>query len=59
MPTKANTTFPKLNDDIFKNSKLRNHIEIYINLEGAYPNELFTSVKEGDDIHITLMLSGG
>ena len=42
-----------------KNGKLQNWIEIYVNMESAYPEELAKPVKEGDEIHITIMLSGG
>ena len=53
-------TFPGIQKEIFdKKGKLRNIIEIYVNLESAYPNELAKQVKDGDDIHVTLMLAGG
>jgi hypothetical protein len=42
-----------------KKGTLLNAIEIYINLKSAYPGELVKPVKDGDDIHITLMLAGG
>ena len=52
--------FPNIEKEIFdKKGKLRNIIEIYVNLESAYPNELAKPVKDGDDIHVTLMLAGG
>lgn len=51
--------FPGLHDDIFKNGKLQNHIEIYVNMQSTYPEELTMPVQQGDSIHITLMLSGG
>jgi molybdopterin converting factor small subunit len=52
--------FPNMEKEVFdKKGKLRNIIEIYVNLESAYPNELAKSVKDGDDIHVTLMLAGG
>jgi molybdopterin converting factor small subunit len=34
-------------------------IEIYLNMESAYPDELGKPVKDGDDIHLTLLLAGG
>ena len=52
--------FPGIEKEIFdKKGNLRNIIEIYINLESAYPNELAKPVKDGDDMHITLILAGG
>ena len=52
--------FPGIEKEIFdKKGNLRNIIEIYVNLESAYPNELAKPVKDGDDMHITLILAGG
>ena len=52
--------FPNVEEEVFdKKGNLRNIIEIYVNLESAYPNELAKPVKDGDDIHVTLMLAGG
>ncbi|RTZ97237.1 MAG: ThiS family protein, partial [Deltaproteobacteria bacterium] len=34
-------------------------IEIYLNMESAYPDELGRPVKDGDEIHLTLLLAGG
>ena len=39
--------------------KLLNQIEIYLNMESAYPDELKRPVKDGDEIHIVVMLAGG
>ncbi|GAB6909102.1 putative ThiS family protein [Desulfosarcina cetonica] len=39
--------------------KLKNQIEIYLNMESAYPDELKKPVKDGDDVYITVMLAGG
>ncbi len=39
--------------------RLRNSIEIYLNLETTYPEELKTPTRDGDEIHIALMLAGG
>lgn len=50
---------PDLEPELFSNGRLQNHIEIYVNLESAYPQELAKPVRDGDEIHITLMLSGG
>ena len=52
--------FPGMKKVLFnKKGKLANIIEIYVNLKSAYPDELAKQVKDGDNIHITLMLAGG
>ncbi len=52
--------FPGFQEVLFaKSGKLQNWIEIYVNMESAYPEELAKPVKDGDEIHITIMLSGG
>jgi hypothetical protein len=42
-----------------KKDKLHHLIEIYVNHATAYPNELVKPVKEGDEIHLVVMLAGG
>ena len=52
--------FPGMGKILFnKKGKLVNVIEIYVNLKSAYPDELAKPVKDGDSIHITLMIAGG
>jgi len=52
--------YPAMESSLFaKNGKLSNIVEIYLNLQSAYPNELARPVKDGDEIHLTMMLSGG
>ncbi|MBC8458730.1 MAG: MoaD/ThiS family protein [Deltaproteobacteria bacterium] len=52
--------FPGIEKEVFdKKGNLRNIIEIYINLESAYPDELAKPVKDGDEIYITFVLAGG
>jgi len=52
--------FPAMKEALFDpKGKLRRMIEIYINAESAYPNELAKEVSDGDDIHLTVMLAGG
>ncbi|HMB30352.1 MAG TPA: MoaD/ThiS family protein [Desulfohalobiaceae bacterium] len=52
--------YPQLKPKLFnKKGKLHNYIEIYINQESAYPDELAKPVKDGDLIYITVMLAGG
>lgn len=52
--------FPKMEKALFaKKDKLLNIVEIYVNHATAYPNELVKPVKEGDEIHLVIMLAGG
>jgi len=52
--------FPGIEKEIFnKNGKLRNIVEIYVNLESTYPDELVKAVVDGDEIHVTFILAGG
>ena len=52
--------FPGLGPNIFdKKGGLNNVVEIYLNLQSAYPNELAKPVKDGDEIHVAMMLAGG
>ena len=45
---------------LFEDSgKIKRTIEIYLNMESAYPDELAKPVKDGDEIHLTLLLAGG
>jgi molybdopterin converting factor small subunit len=52
--------YPALKEALFeKKGKLKNTIEVYINQESAYPNELKKQTKDGDTIHLILMIAGG
>ncbi len=52
--------FPEMKEALFdKKGRLLNVIEIYVNMESAYPDELAKKVKDGDKIHIAMMLAGG
>ena len=52
--------FPDIKTKLFgKNGKLLNYIDIYVNAESSYPEELAKPVKDGDKLSITLMLAGG
>jgi molybdopterin converting factor small subunit len=52
--------FPGMKEALFDpKGKLRRNIEIYINANSAYPNELTKTVSNGDEIHLTVMLAGG
>ena len=52
--------FPGMEKALFsKREKLLNTVEVYVNHESAYPNELAKPVKDGDEIHLVIMLTGG
>jgi molybdopterin converting factor small subunit len=51
---------PGLRDALFDSGgALRNNIEIYLNLESTYPEELRKPTSDGDEIHVAVMLAGG
>ena len=53
-------TYPGMKDILFdKKGKLRVTIEIYVNQESAFPDELKKKVKDGDEIHLLYMIAGG
>jgi len=52
--------FPGMQAALFDGKdKLKNQIEIYLNMESAYPDELKRPVKDGDEVYIIVMLAGG
>ena len=52
--------FPGMEKALFgKKDKLLNTVEFFLNHTSAYPNELVKPVKDGDEIHLTVMLPGG
>ena len=52
--------FPGMEKALFaKKDKLLNNVEVYLNHASAYPNELVKPVKDGDEIHLVVMLTGG
>ena len=52
--------FPGMEKALFaKKDKLLNNVEVFINHTTAYPNELIKPVKDGDDLHLLVMLAGG
>jgi len=52
--------YPGMEKALFaKKDKLHNNVEIYLNHATAYPNELAKPVKDGDEIHLVIMLTGG
>jgi len=51
---------PGMKHELFdKKGSLRHYIEIYLNNESAFPDELKKQVKKGDDIQIITFLAGG
>ena len=51
---------PALGKVIFdEKGKLLNTLEIYLNMESTYPEELTKTTRDGDDIYLTLLLAGG
>jgi molybdopterin synthase sulfur carrier subunit len=44
---------------IDEQGKLYGFLEVYINLESAFPGELDREVKDGDEINILTMMGGG
>jgi molybdopterin converting factor small subunit len=52
--------FPEIKGKLFdKKGKLLNYIDIYVNAESSYPEELAKPVNDGDKLSITLMIAGG
>ena len=52
--------FPEIKRLLFnKDGKLLNHVDVYVNGESAYPEELAKPVKDGDELHIILIITGG
>ena len=52
--------FPGMEKALFaKKDKLLNVVEVFLNHATAYPNELLKPVKDGDEIHLIVMLAGG
>jgi sulfur-carrier protein len=42
-----------------KNGKLLRYVEIYVNGDTTYPEELARQVNDGDEISIVYLISGG
>ena len=52
--------FPGIKKALFdKNGKLLNYVDIYVNKESAYPEELAKPVEDGDELHIVFTVAGG
>ena len=54
------TQFPHLRALLFKkNGELQKHLDVYVNGESAYPDELVKPVNPGDKLHIVNIIVGG
>ena len=42
-----------------KSGQLKGYVEIYVNGQTAYPNELTTPLKDGDSMSVLVFLAGG
>jgi molybdopterin converting factor small subunit len=52
--------YPRLAPKLFDGgNKLHATVEVYLNMQSTYPEELAKPTQNGDEIHITLMLAGG
>ena len=52
--------FPGMRETLFdKGGKLLKHVEIFINGKTTFPEELMAPVKDGDELSILMLLSGG
>lgn len=52
--------YPALKEHLFgKDGKISNTVEIYVNAETSYPEELAKPVRDGDDVHILNIVTGG
>lgn len=54
------TRFPELKKWLYKkDGKLSDLVDIYLNGESSFPLELSKLVKDGDELHIIVIISGG
>ena len=52
--------FPEIEKGLFeKKGKLLNYVDIYVNGESAYPEELAKPVKDGDELYLVVIIAGG
>ena len=52
--------FPDIYTELFNGKgKLLKHVEIYVNSESSYPEELAKPVNDGDELSIIIMIAGG
>lgn len=52
--------YPAVKDRLFdEKGKLLKPVDIYVNGQSAYPEELARKVKDGDELYIMLVIAGG
>ena len=52
--------FPAIEKELFdKDRRILGYIDIYVNGELTYPEELAKPVKDGDELHILYIFGGG
>ena len=52
--------FPGIEMGLFdSDGKLLHYLDVYVNLESSYPEELDKAVKDGDELHLTLFTVAG
>jgi molybdopterin converting factor small subunit len=52
--------YPNLDEWLYEEKgKLSKYIDIFVNDESAYPEELRKPVKDGDEIYILMQIAGG
>ncbi len=52
--------YPGLREWLFeKDGKINNLVEVYVNMESSYPEELAKPVKDGDELQIIIIITGG
>ena len=52
--------FPDIKKAIFdKKGKLLSYVDIFVNKESAYPEDLNKPVTDGDELHILFTVAGG
>ena len=52
--------FPGIEAGLFDDmGKLLHYLDVYVNLESSYPEELDKAVKDGDELHLTLFTVAG
>lgn len=52
--------YPALKSELFdKHGNLRNYLEVYLNNQSTYPEELKHPVSDGDELSIIMIAQGG
>ena len=52
--------FPDMGGALFDNTgALLNYVDVYVNMESAFPEQLGRRVKDGDELHLMPVILGG